>query len=250
MGSESQHECLVSREFSRRPDHKEGLNGDEQLVAEIMGRCFSPSVITTQPWEGFNFVGHKIKITEATDSYGAVVWPSALVLCHFLETNVKSYAMADKSVIEIGAGTGLLSIVASILGARVISTDLPELLGNLQYNIRRNTKMKCLHEPQVKELLWGIDLEKNFPRSLCQFDYILAADVVYDHPYLEELLLTFEHLCTEKTMIIWAMRFRLKKDNQFVDSFKQLFDLEVISEFPSLSITLFKAKRRFLHTNV
>ncbi|KAH0624529.1 hypothetical protein JD844_032103 [Phrynosoma platyrhinos] len=176
--------------------------------------------------------------------FSFVFHPQALVMCHFLEKNVKSYNMADKNVIEIGAGTGLVSIVASILGAYVVATDLPELIGNLQYNILKNTKMRCKHEPQVKELFWGVDLEKNFPRSSCQFDYILAADVVYHHPYLEELLLTFDHLCKDNTVIIWAMRFRLEKENQFVDKFKKLFDLQVITNFPSLSITLFKAKRK------
>ncbi|XP_061482604.1 protein-lysine methyltransferase METTL21E-like [Rhineura floridana] len=239
-----QHKHIVSNEISRKPDNKTGPNGDEQIVAEIMGRRFPPSLITIQVWEGFHFAGHKIKITEATDSYGAVVWSSALVMCHFLETNVKSYNMVDKNVIEIGAGTGLVSIVASFLGARVVATDLTELLGNLQYNILKNTKMRCKYEPQVKELFWGVDLEKNFPQSSCQFDYILAADVVYDHPYLEELLLTFDHLCKDNTVIIWAMKFRLERENQFVDRFKKLFDLEVISDFPSLNITLFKAKRR------
>ncbi|XP_033003669.1 protein-lysine methyltransferase METTL21E-like [Lacerta agilis] len=235
---------LGSDEKSRKPDNKNGPNGDEQIVAEIMGRCFSPSLITTQAWEGFHFVGHKIKITESTDCYGAVVWPSALVICHFLETNMKSYNLTDKNVIEIGAGTGLVSIVASFLGARVVATDLPELLGNLRYNLVKNTKTRCKHEPQAKELFWGVDLEKNFPRASCQFDYILAADVVYHHPYLNELLLTFDHLCKDNTVIIWAMRFRLEKENQFVDRFNKLFDLEVIADLPSLNITLFKAKRR------
>ncbi|KAJ6667370.1 hypothetical protein lerEdw1_016491 [Lerista edwardsae] len=246
MDSKSaQHKHLVSNEVFQKPDRKEGQNGDEQIVAEIMGRCFCPSLITTRPWEGFHFVGQEIKITEATDSYGAVVWPSALVLCHFLETNAKRYNWADKNVIEIGAGTGLVSVVASLLGARVTATDLPEVVENLQYNLVRNTKGRCKHEPQVKELFWGADLEEKFPRSLCQFEYILAADVVYHHPYLDELLLTFDHLCKETTTIIWAMRFRLEKENQFVDKFQKLFKLEVISDFPSLSITLFKAKRRW-----
>ncbi|XP_007421355.1 protein-lysine methyltransferase METTL21E-like [Python bivittatus] len=251
MDSESsQHKCLVTNELSRKPDHNKGQNGDEDIVAEIMGRCFCPSLVTTQTWEEFNFAGHQIKITEAKDSYGAVVWPSALVLCHFLETNVKLYNMVDKNVIEIGAGTGLVSIVASLLGACVTSTDLPELLGNLQYNVLRNTKLKCKHEPQVKELVWGVDLQKNFPRPSSQFDYILAADVVYHHPYLEELLLTFDHLCMDNTTIIWAMQFRLENENQFVDQFKKLFYLEMISDFPSLNITLFKAKRKPKWTSV
>ncbi|XP_005601391.1 protein-lysine methyltransferase METTL21E isoform X1 [Equus przewalskii] len=217
---------------------------DKKVVAEIMARCFAPTLITTTSWEGFHFVGHEIRITEAVDCYGAVVWPSALVLCYFLEMNVKQYNMVDKNVIEIGAGTGLVSIVASLLGAHVTATDLPELLGNLQYNISRNTKMKCKHLPQVKELSWGVALDKNFPRSSNNFDYILAADVVYAHPFLEELLITFDHLCKETTIIFWVMKFRLEKENKFVDRFKELFDLEEISSFPSLNIKLYKAMKK------
>ncbi|XP_042553118.1 protein-lysine methyltransferase METTL21E-like [Dipodomys spectabilis] len=217
---------------------------DTRVVREIMARCFIPAVVTTISWEGFHFVGHEIRIKEATDCYGAVVWPSALVLCYFLEKNAKQYNMVDKNVIEIGAGTGLVSIVASLLGARVTATDLPELLGNLQYNVSRNTKLKCKHLPQVKELSWGVALHENFPRSSHNFDYILAADVVYAHPFLEELLVTFDHLCRETTIILWAMKFRLEKENKFVDRFQELFDLEEISSFPSLNIKLYKAMKK------
>ncbi|XDA80143.1 hypothetical protein R6Z07F_010137 [Ovis aries] len=217
---------------------------DGTVVAEIMRRCFVPAFVTTIPWEGFHFAGHEIRINEATDCYGAVVWPSALVLCYFLETNVKQYNLVDKNVIEIGAGTGLVSIVASLLGAHVTATDLPELLGNLQYNISRNTKMKAKYLPQVKELSWGVALDENFPRASTNFDYILAADVVYAHPFLEELLITFDHLCKETTIILWVMKFRLEKENKFVDRFEQLFDLEEISSFPSLNIKLYKAMKK------
>uniref|UniRef100_A0A8C2P0H4 Uncharacterized protein n=1 Tax=Capra hircus TaxID=9925 RepID=A0A8C2P0H4_CAPHI len=217
---------------------------DRTVVAEIMQRCFVPAFVTTIPWEGFHFAGHEIRINEATDCYGAVVWPSALVLCYFLETNVKQYNLVDKNVIEIGAGTGLVSIVASLLGAHVTATDLPELLGNLQYNISRNTRMKAKYLPQVKELSWGVALDENFPRASTNFDYILAADVVYAHPFLEELLVTFDHLCKETTIILWVMKFRLEKENKFVDRFEQLFDLEEISSFPSLSIKLYKAMKK------
>ncbi|NXS01247.1 MT21E methyltransferase, partial [Oxylabes madagascariensis] len=196
---------------------------DEQIVAEIMGRRFFPNLIAYKSWEGFRFAGHEIRITEATDCYGAVVWPSVQYFC---------------------TGTGLVSIVASLLGAFVTATDLPELLGNLQHNVLQNTKQKCKHQPCVKELSWGIDLEKNFPRSSCHFDYIMAADVVYYHPFLDELLLTFDHLCKNDTVILWAMKFRLENENRFVDRFQTLFDLEMISSFPSLNIALYKAMRK------
>ncbi|XP_027722201.1 protein-lysine methyltransferase METTL21E-like [Vombatus ursinus] len=246
MEMKSQYNNLLTNEImeSEAQGGENGENEDKQVVSEIMGRCFFPSLITTTSWEGFHFAGHEIRITEATDCYGAFVWPSALVLCYFLETYSKQYNLADKNVIEIGAGTGLVSIVASLLGARVIATDLPNLLGNLQYNISRNTKMKCKHQPQVKELSWGMALEKNFPRSSNHFDYILATDVVYAHPFLDELLTTFDHLCKDTTIILWVMKFRLDKENKFVDRFQELFDLEEISNFPSLNIKLYKAVKK------
>ncbi len=39
-----------------------------------------------------------------------------MVLCHFLESNRDKYNLADKNVIELGAGTGLVTIVSSLLG--------------------------------------------------------------------------------------------------------------------------------------
>uniref|UniRef100_A0A670JBW0 Methyltransferase like 21E, pseudo n=1 Tax=Podarcis muralis TaxID=64176 RepID=A0A670JBW0_PODMU len=136
-----------------------------------------------------------------------------------LQLPAKADKGSDLTEFSLANFTGKLSFILWPLpatGARVVATDLPELLGNLQYNLVKNTKTKCKHEPQAKELFWGVDLEKNFPRASCQFDYILAADVVYHHPYLNELLLTFDHLCKDNTIIIWAMRFRLEKENQFV----------------------------------
>lgn len=98
-----------------------------------------------------------------------------MVLCHFLETNREKYNLADRNVIELGAGTGLVTIVSSLLGtktkqpggylrlfeiitcsclfhspgAKVTSTDLPDVLGNLRYNVMRNTKGHCKYIPEV-----------------------------------------------------------------------------------------------------
>lgn len=42
----------------------------------------------------------------------------AMVLCHFLETNRDKYNLTDKNVMELGAGTGLVTIVSSLLGMK------------------------------------------------------------------------------------------------------------------------------------
>ncbi|XP_019935381.2 methyltransferase like 21e isoform X1 [Paralichthys olivaceus] len=219
-----------------------------ELAKTIMARHFLPSLIGPEAWEGYVFSDLKIRIKESTDLYGAVLWPSAMVLCHFLETNQEKYNLTDKNVIELGAGTGLVTIVSSLLGAKVTSTDLPDVLGNLQYNVQHNTKGRCKYVPLVTELFWGQEVEKRFPRATHCFDYILAADVVYSHPYLEELMDTFDHLCQENTQILWAMRFRLDPENSFVDRFQQRFHLEELYDLPSLSIKLFRAWRKDTRT--
>eukprot|EP00064_Thunnus_orientalis_P010503 superscaffoldBa00001435_g10529 len=167
-----------------------------------------------------------------------------MVLCHFLETNRDKYNLTEKNVIELGAGTGLVTIVSSLLGAKVTSTDLPDVLGNLQYNVMCNTKGRCKYTPLVTDLIWGQEVEQRFPRATHCFDYILAADVVYAHPYLEELMDTFDHLCQENTQILWAMRFRLDPENSFVDRFRERFHLEELYNLPSLSIKLYRAWRK------
>lgn len=40
-------------------------------------------------------------------------------MCQFLENNQQQVNLLDKAVLEIGAGTGLLSIVACLLGESV-----------------------------------------------------------------------------------------------------------------------------------
>lgn len=97
---------------------------------------------------------------------------------------------------------------------------------------------------QVTELIWGQEVEQRFPLATHRFDYILAADVVYAHPYLEELMDTFDYLCQENTQILWAMRFRLDPENSFVDRFRQRFHVEQLYDLPSLSIKLYRAWRK------
>ncbi|XP_056463616.1 methyltransferase like 21e [Gadus chalcogrammus] len=213
---------------------------DAELAASIMAHHSPPSLILNHVWEGFSFAGKQIRIKESTDLYGGVLWPSAIVLCHFLENNLDKYNMADKNVMELGAGTGLATIVSSLLGAKVTATDLPEILANLTYNVQRNTKDHCRYTPVVTELSWGQQLEERFPRSTHHYDYVLAADVVYHHPFLQELLETLEHLCQPGTQVLWAMRFRMDIENRFVERFQQRFSMELLYDLPSLNIKLYR----------
>ncbi|XP_076159903.1 uncharacterized protein LOC143142713 [Alosa pseudoharengus] len=216
-------------------------NSDSKVACKS---TWSPSVFYRPEKEMFNFAGYEICIYESLDSYGSMIWPGAVALCTYLDTPAgrQQVNLLDKSAIEIGAGTGLLSIVATLLGAKVTATDLPEILGNLRCNLSRNTKRHCRHPAQVTTLSWGVDLESNFPRTTHQYDYVLAADVVYHHDYLNELLVTMRHFCQSGTTLIWSNKIRYQADLAFIERFKEAFHTTLLAEKDEIRIYMATAR--------
>lgn len=110
------------------------------------------------------------------------------------------------------------------------ATDLPEVLGNLRSNLSRNTRGRCRYTPQAAELFWGCELDKTFPHSVYRYDYVLAADVVYHHDFLAELLVTMKHFCQPGTTLIWANKVRFKSDLVFTENFKKTFNTILLED--------------------
>ncbi|XP_078418662.1 protein N-lysine methyltransferase METTL21D isoform X2 [Cetorhinus maximus] len=83
----------------------------------------------------------RIKQCSAGD-VGCVVWDAALVLAKYLETSAfyrdGLHAFTGKTVVELGSGTGVVGLMASVLGAHVTVTDLEELQDLLNININDN----------------------------------------------------------------------------------------------------------------
>ncbi|XP_056416466.1 protein-lysine methyltransferase METTL21C [Hyla sarda] len=222
-------------------DQKGIICNNEQSVKPC--KQWIPTIYSCFGKEHLWYAGYEIIIQESIENYGGVIWPAAKALCYFLEEKKDGFNLKDKKILEIGSGTGLVSIVACILGARVIATDLPDLLGNLRFNLSRNTKGRCLHIPEVRELIWGHDLQRNFP-STCVFDYIIAADVVYHHTCLDKLLETMRYFCQPGTQLIWANKFRFNTDFHFQSDFIGSFETEVLAEYPELEVKIFKATHK------
>ncbi|XP_051884934.1 protein N-lysine methyltransferase METTL21A isoform X2 [Pristis pectinata] len=65
----------------------------------------------------FQFANQNIVIRQNWKQLGvaAVVWDAAIILCTYLELGVVQ--LQDRTVIELGAGTGLVGIVAALLAA-------------------------------------------------------------------------------------------------------------------------------------
>lgn len=67
-----------------------------------------------------------------------------MVLCHFLENNRDKYNLLDKNVIELGAGTGLVTIVSSLLGTHTSQQLDLILLSYFSFHVIPHFYFYCL----------------------------------------------------------------------------------------------------------
>ncbi|XP_077073260.1 S-adenosylmethionine-dependent methyltransferase domain-containing protein isoform X2 [Siphateles boraxobius] len=224
---------------------EEDLEG-KNMQKEALNRrnAWEPSVFYSLGNETFSFTGQEISIRESLDSFGAVIWPGAVALCQYLEKNREQVDLLDKAVLELGAGTGLVSIVASFLGAWVTATDLPDVLSNLNFNLSRNTRGRCRYTPQVAALTWGQDVKRNFPSSVYHYNYVLCTDVVYHHNFLEDLLITMQYFCKPGTTVLLANKVRFQSDLRFIENFKKMFNVTLLEEIPQEEVRIYQATAR------
>jgi predicted nicotinamide N-methyase len=100
--------------------------------------------------------------------YWAEIWPSALRLATHLDS-----ALAGQSVLELGCGIGIPSLVAAFFGAKVIATDwAADAIALLSRNAERNSLAL-----EVARVDWSD------PTALVErapYDLILASDVLYE----------------------------------------------------------------------
>ncbi|KAJ8316924.1 hypothetical protein KUTeg_004828 [Tegillarca granosa] len=104
-------------------------------------------------------------------------------------------------MIEIGAGTGIVGIVAATFGAHVRITDLSEFVSLMQMNIDANKKL--ITGSAIAEcLVWG----KTEVTST--YDYVLLADCIYYDESTKPLVDTIEKLCSKDTQVLCCYEHR------------------------------------------
>ena len=124
--------------------------------------------------------------------HGGTVWDAALVMCAFLES--QRALIANTDCIELGAGTAIVSIAASLLGARkTVATDLPEFVPFMKQNVGLNLASNTVCEP--------LDWNNPQPQE-CEFDWVLCADCVYDSDTVDALTRTIIQLNPKKGVIL------------------------------------------------
>jgi predicted nicotinamide N-methyase len=111
--------------------------------------------------------------------YGVALWPAAIALAH--EIAARPDVFHGRSVLELGAGTGLPGIVAEAFGARVHQTDRHELaLAVCRRNGERNAA-RGISYALADWNSWG---------EPAPYDWVIGSDILYAealHQPLQEI---------------------------------------------------------------
>ncbi|KII87269.1 hypothetical protein PLICRDRAFT_42917 [Plicaturopsis crispa FD-325 SS-3] len=119
--------------------------------------------------------------------------------------------LANARVLELGAGTGLLSILLAPLVSRYTATDLPELLPLIRKNIALNLPPSPAPNITVSALDWHALLAapQFFPRPAEPTDLILAVDCIYHPALVPPFLAALTHFAVPgRTAVLVAVELR------------------------------------------
>ncbi|KAJ2559963.1 Methyltransferase-like protein 21B [Coemansia sp. RSA 1933] len=141
----------------------------------------------------FVFGPHTVTITQHPtvqidlhQNTGFIVWDGAYILAKFVHERL---SLAGKSCLELGAGSALVSVIASMCGAAsVVATDMSQYLPSIRTNIERNIGSVCeaqRNPVHVCELLWGDAVDP--------VDVVFGSEILYLADQHDALLTTLAH---------------------------------------------------------
>ncbi|MCJ1224556.1 nicotinamide n-methyltransferase [Toensbergia leucococca] len=181
---------------------------DEDLSAGAMFQepddYFQPEKPSTQvEYTLLSGITLNLRLVGHNPLWGHLLWTAAIFLSEYLEQNAATL-IQGKDVLELGAGAGLPSLVAAILGAQnVVVTDYPDedLIQNLSLNIANCPYIRTPPNITAKGYLWGAPpslllptplSSSKSPPSLPTYDTLILADLLFNHTEHAKLLRTVQ----------------------------------------------------------
>ncbi|KAK3612251.1 hypothetical protein CHS0354_039533 [Potamilus streckersoni] len=169
-----------------------------------------------QSQEDVLFLTIQHSLATGLDSVGEQIWNGAMLMADFIIHNKTVFK--DQSLLELGAGTGVTSIVAAMYAHTVFCTDIGDnVLRIARDNCERNmSTYPGSHQILVREMDWFKDLSEGRAQSefylseseqevVKNIPILMAADVIYDIDATAAFFKTIKHLMShpkEKSLYI------------------------------------------------
>lgn len=158
------------------------------------------------------------------------MWQAGRIISDYLQEH-RDGLLKEKTVLELGAGAGLPSLISAIYGAKqVVVTDYPDadLVENLRLNIKDCSLLPQPRNIHAEGYLWGADpspLKGHLPPAEQEagFDLLILADLLFNHSEHEKLLLSIQRTLRKKAAsqaLVFFTPYRpwlLEKDLAFFD---------------------------------
>lgn len=120
-------------------------------------------------------VAEKLGINDTVWPIFGVVWPSSLVLAHYID----GYETAGKRILELGCGMALTSLLLNKKHADITATDYhPEV----ECFLDRNTKLNNDQPIAYERVDWAAGVD-----TLGRFDLIIGSDLLYEDQHVQLL---------------------------------------------------------------
>lgn len=161
-------------------------------IAESTVECGNRSFVICHPRSAEDLISETDFDRDERLPYWADIWPSARVLA----SHVLNHRGDGRSALDLGAGTGLVACAMAAAGYNVTASDYyQESLDFARLNVVRSTGGDC----NTLLLDW-----RSLPDSAPQFDFIGAADVLYERPYGELVAVAIKRLLGENGFALVA----------------------------------------------
>src|SRR5262245_35839510 len=115
--------------------------------------------------------------------YWAEVWPSAYVLAQEISAHSVEPGRSKRRLLELGCGCGLATLTAQACGFETVAVDY--YAEALEF-FRLNSLLNDVPVPVTRVVDW-----RSYPDDLRGFDFVVAADVLYERDYCRLIAAAF-----------------------------------------------------------
>ncbi|KAJ9575930.1 hypothetical protein L9F63_007242 [Diploptera punctata] len=183
----------VLSSFSFKYPTSNEFTESNSLTVDEDGDLIVPRKSDKPQKEGVIVIEHSFSTT--LDLVGRQIWRGALLLADYI-LHHRETLLKDNSILELGSGVGLTSIVAAMYAAQVICTDIDVggILDLIRANAARNSKLI-----KANFIVLGLDFfannwSSNLESKLTNVTVILVADVIYDNDVTEAFVNTLQRI--------------------------------------------------------